>query len=55
MQNQLKIVQHIPLPLHFAAVLGDGFVVTWDSARDGGDNCTVQDQLKTMQQTNTRL
>ncbi|CAE7362411.1 unnamed protein product [Symbiodinium necroappetens] len=34
----------------FAAILGDGSVVTWGSASDGGDSSAVQDQLKNVQQ-----
>ena len=34
----------------FAAVLGDGSVVTWGSAAHGGDSSDVQDQLKNVQQ-----
>ena len=35
----------------FAAILGDGSVVTWGNARyDGGDSSTVQDQLRNVQQ-----
>ena len=34
----------------FAAILGDGLVVTWGNADIGGDSRAVQDQLKTVQQ-----
>ena len=34
----------------FAALLGDGCVVTWGSAKCGGDSSAVQDQLKNVQQ-----
>ena len=34
----------------FAAILGDGSVVTWGSAVSGGDSSSVQDQLKNVQQ-----
>ena len=34
----------------FAAILGDGSVVTWGLADDGGDSSAVQDQLKNVQQ-----
>ncbi|OLP81162.1 hypothetical protein AK812_SmicGene38329 [Symbiodinium microadriaticum] len=34
----------------FAAILGDGSVVTWGSADNGGDSGAVQDQLKNVQQ-----
>ena len=30
----------------FAAILGDGSVVTWGGARYGGDSSAVRDQLK---------
>ena len=34
----------------FAAILGDGSVVTWDHAEYGGDSSAVQDQLQNVQQ-----
>ena len=34
----------------FAAILGDGSVVTWGDAQCGGDSSAVQDQLKNEQQ-----
>ena len=34
----------------FAAILGDGSVVTWGDDRHGGDSSAVRDQLKTVQQ-----
>ena len=34
----------------FAAILGDGSVVTWGNAVWGGDSTAVQDQLKNAQQ-----
>ena len=34
----------------FAAILGDGSVVTWGNAASGGDRSSVQDQLKNVQQ-----
>ena len=34
----------------FAAILGDGSVVTWGIADSGGDSSAVQDQLKNVQQ-----
>ena len=33
----------------FAAILGDGSVVTWGSSRKGGDSSAVRDQLKNVQ------
>ena len=36
----------------FAAVLGDGSVVTWGKADSGGDSGAVRGQLKTVQQAN---
>ncbi|OLP97890.1 Ankyrin repeat and KH domain-containing protein mask [Symbiodinium microadriaticum] len=36
--------------LSFAAILGDGSVVTWGDAEYGGDSSAVQDQLKNVQQ-----
>ena len=32
----------------FAAILGDGSVVTWGGAGYGGDSSAVQDQLRDM-------
>ena len=34
----------------FAAILGDGSVVTWNHAAFGGDSSAVQDQLKNVVQ-----
>ena len=34
----------------FAAILGDGSVVTWGDADSGGDSSAVQDQLRDVQQ-----
>ena len=34
----------------FAAILGDGSVVTWGDAEKGGDSSAVQDRLKDVQQ-----
>ena len=34
----------------FAAILGDGSVVIWGDAGDGGNSRAVQDQLKNVQQ-----
>ena len=34
----------------FAAILGDGSVVTWGHARHGGDSSAVQEQLRDVQQ-----
>ena len=34
----------------FAAILGDGSVVTWGCAGSGGDSSSVEDQLKNVQQ-----
>ena len=39
-----------PLEDAFAAILGDGSVVTWGSTFQGGDSSVVQDQLKNVQQ-----
>ena len=33
----------------FAAILGDGSIVTWGNAHYGGDSKSVQDQLKNVQ------
>ena len=51
MQDQLKGVQQIQACCGaFAAILGDGSVVTWGDAKLGGDSSSVQDQLKNVQQ-----
>ena len=51
MQHQLKNEQQIQASTcAFAAILGDGSVVTWGDARRGGDSSTVQSQLKSVQQ-----
>ena len=51
MQEQLKNVQQIQAnPKAFAAMIGDGSVVTWGHAPCGGDSSSVQDQLKSVQQ-----
>ncbi|OLP80286.1 E3 ubiquitin-protein ligase HERC2 [Symbiodinium microadriaticum] len=34
----------------FAAILGDGSVITWSDADDGGDHSVVREQLKNVQQ-----
>ena len=34
----------------FAAVLGDGSVVTWGDSNDGGDSSAVQERLRDVQQ-----
>ena len=34
----------------FAAMLGDGSVVTWGNAENGGDSSAAQGQLKNVQQ-----
>ena len=45
-QEQLKNVQQIQASHQaFAAIRGDGSVVTWGSANYGGDSSAVQDQL----------
>ena len=42
-QGQLKHVQQIQASLRaFAAILGDGSVVTWGPADHGGDSSAVQ-------------
>ena len=47
MQDQLKNVQQIQATgAPFAAILGDGSVVTWGHEDFGGDSSSVQDQLK---------
>ncbi|CAE7939958.1 HERC1 [Symbiodinium sp. KB8] len=54
-QDQLRDVQQIhassgPTSGAFAAILGDGSVVTWGRADCGGDSSAVQDQLRDVQQ-----
>ena len=51
-QGQLKNVQQIQASSDnaFAAILGDGSVVTWGLAGFGGDSRAVQGQLKNVQQ-----
>ena len=50
MQAQLTNVQQIQAShLSFAAILGDGSVVTWGEADYGGDSTAVQDQLTNVQ------
>ena len=45
--DQLKGVQLVQATFHaFAAILQDGFVVTWGDKRFGGDSSAVQDQLR---------
>jgi len=46
-------VQLIQAYRAFAALLGDGSVVTWGSALHGGDSSAVQDQLRDVQQIQT--
>ena len=51
MQHQLKNVQQIQASDDaFAAILGDGSVVTWGHVGLGGESSAVQDQLKNVQQ-----
>ena len=51
MQDQLKSVWQIQASrCAFAAILSDGSVVRWGSARFGGDSRAVQDQLNGVQQ-----
>ena len=50
-QDQLKNVQQIQASHQaFAAIRGDGSVVTWGLAECGGDSSAVQDQLRDVQQ-----
>ena len=51
MQHQLNNVQQIQASLRaFAAITGDGSVVTWGCIVYGSDNRSVQDQLKNVKQ-----
>ena len=50
-QDQLRDVQQIQASYGaFAAILGDGSVVTWGNADHGGDSGAVQNQLRDLQQ-----
>ena len=50
-QDQLRNVQQVQGSLGaFAAILGDGSVVTWGKADCGGDCSAVQGQLKDVRQ-----
>ena len=49
-QVQLKATRRGGVSSAFAALLGDGSVVTWGSADYGGDSGAVQDQLRDVQQ-----
>ena len=48
-QVQLNAVRK-GLSIAFAALLGDGFVVTWGHSTCGGDSSAVQEQLRDVQQ-----
>ena len=51
MQDELKNVQQIQAAsVAFAALLGDGYVVTWGDADNGGCSIAVRSQLKNVQQ-----
>ena len=51
MQDQLKDVRHVQAAgSAFAAILGDGSVVTWGEADKGCDSSAVQNQLKNVRQ-----
>ena len=51
-RNQLKNVQQIQASSNaFAAILGDGSVVTWGPAACGGDSSSAQDQLKNVRRS----
>ena len=50
-QHQRKNVRQIQATvMAFAAILGDGSVVTWGDADHGGDSSAVQHQLRNVQQ-----
>ena len=47
-QDQLKDVHQIQAGrFAFAAILGNGSVVTWGDARHGGDSSALHNQLRT--------
>ena len=51
LQNGDALILHIRSTCAaFAAILGDGSVVTWGSADHGGDSSAVQEQLKNVHQ-----
>ena len=52
---QLGTVQVHGAPAVFAAILGDGSLVTWGDSRFGGDSDAVQDQLKCVQQVQSNM
>ena len=55
-QHQLKGVQQIQATDHaFAAIRGDGSVVTWGFAGTGGDSSAVQDQLSNVKHVQASL
>ena len=47
---QVRRVDILGSKAAFAAILGDGSVVTWGDAAKGGDSSAVRDQLKNVQQ-----
>ena len=49
-QVQLKAIRQSRKIPAFAALLGDGSVVTWGYGAIGGDSSVVQDQLRDVQQ-----
>ena len=49
-QVHIKATKHDGMYFAFAALLGDGSVVTWGIAGNGGDSSAVQEQLKNVQQ-----
>ena len=50
-KERLKNAQQVQATrFAFAAILGDGSIVSWGSRAFGGDSCAVQNQLKNVQQ-----
>ena len=49
-QVQIRASKGVGASAAFAAILGDGSVVTWGAADAAGDSSAVQDQLKNVQQ-----
>ena len=50
-KDKLRSVQEIhPTHSAFAAILGDGSVVTWGNPNSGGDSSAVQDQLRALKE-----
>lgn len=49
-KDQLRSAQEIHPTHAFAAILGEGCVVTWSNPNSGGDSSAVQDQLRALKE-----